>query len=265
MDGRRARCDGERGCPFPRGACPWHSPPPPPARPWPGAAELARAKAAGLLDEPARPSRAGQPPRRIRVTLAPEAAREAAALAVAGTSLRAIARQLGVGRDVVRNDPGVTAVLAARTMQARERVQAAASEPAPVLVPEPVLTEPVPAAVAPVLKRCPCPAHEGERMLPVTEFYANHARRDGLESWCKTCATAATNARKRAASAALRAAREAAAAAVDANRVASAPERTGFVLRPFVIVPVAQWGAWPVPVPPARQPARRKFRLVGSS
>jgi hypothetical protein len=38
-----------------------------------------------------------------------------------------------------------------------------------------------------ILKRCPCPEHEGPNPPPVSEFHKNRRRRDGLADWCKTC------------------------------------------------------------------------------
>jgi hypothetical protein len=102
------------------------------------------------------------------------------------------------------------------------------------------------------LKRCPCPSHEGERLLPASEFYPDRARADcdGLESWCKACSRAKDAARKRAA-------REAKAVAK------SPPVAPRLVLRPFVILPLAQWGQWPVPVPTSRR--HRRSSMSASS
>jgi hypothetical protein len=37
-------------------------------------------------------------------------------------------------------------------------------------------------------KECPCPQHEGPRMVPASEFYADQRTPTGLASWCKRCA-----------------------------------------------------------------------------
>jgi hypothetical protein len=36
-------------------------------------------------------------------------------------------------------------------------------------------------------KLCPCPDHEGERLLPLSAFGKNRSTRDGLHYWCRIC------------------------------------------------------------------------------
>ena len=52
-----------------------------------------------------------------------------------------------------------------------------------------------PPALPPGRRRCPCPAHAGERVLPVTAFYMNRVR-GRRESWCIACTLAASRARR---------------------------------------------------------------------
>jgi hypothetical protein len=62
-------------------------------------------------------------------------------------------------------------------------------------------------SVPPGFKRCPCPEHDGERVLPLAGFYVNRARRGGArDAWCKACMLASRRARRRARAATARAA-----------------------------------------------------------
>ena len=72
-----------------------------------------------------------------------------------------------------------------KNREARARREAARPEPPP----------------PPGFRRCPCPAHDGERVLPLAAFHVNRAH-GGRASWCRKCTLAARReARARAATA----------------------------------------------------------------
>ena len=139
------RCEGERGCPFGRGACPEHDDAA-------AAGERERERRRNGLSPPVprkrcpHPEHAGPNPLPLAAFYANRARRD--------------------GLDVW-----------CKSCKNREaRARTAARRPPPAL----------PSG----FRRCPAPRHDGERVLPVTAFYPNRAHA-GRDSWCKPCMLAA--------------------------------------------------------------------------